>query len=81
METKCVYLYQYKTDSCIIANAHFQGHRMGNQGFKGGGICNYTGLQGGKSSKIYALACLKSEGACANFAQSRHLRSDARKVG
>ena len=92
-----------RKDSCIIANAHFQGHRMGNQGFKGGGICNYTGLQGGKSSKIYALACpkiswhfrlrsaiwassialacTKIAGACANFTQSRRLRSDARKVG
>ena len=32
-----------RKDSCIIANAHFQGHRMGNQGFKGGGVCNKTG--------------------------------------
>ena len=48
-----------RKDSCIIANAHFQGYRMGNQGFKGGGICNKTGLKGGKSSKIYALACPK----------------------
>ena len=40
-----------RKDSCIIANAHFQGHRMGNQGFKGGGVCNKSGLQGVKSSK------------------------------
>ena len=32
-----------RKDNCMIANAHFQGHRMGNQGFKGGGVCNKTG--------------------------------------
>ena len=40
-----------RKDSCVIANAHFQGHRMGNQGFNGGGVCYKTGCRAGNQVK------------------------------
>ena len=71
-----------RKDSCIIANAHFQGHRMGNQGFKGGGVCKKTGCRAGnqvKSMRSLTRKFLDIFG-CARQYEQALLHSLARKL-
>ena len=71
-----------RKDNCMIANAHFQGHRMGNQGFKGGGVCNKTGCREGnqvKSMRSLTRKFLDIFG-CARQYEQALLHSLARKL-